>query len=69
MAEEIDEKEGIVVLNYMINWTKDKFIDYKSEIEVTFNCYFVRATLIENNAFIDLDKFLETGEIVKFTIS
>lgn len=52
----------------MTKWTKDKFINYKSEIEVTFNCYFVRATLIENNAFIDLDKFLETGEIVTFTL-
>lgn len=66
--EEIDEKEGITVLNYMTKWTKDKFINYKSEIEVTFNCYYVRATLIENNAFIDLDKFLETGEIVTFTL-
>ena len=66
--EEIDEKEGITVLNYMTKWTKDKFINYKSEIEVTFNCYYVRATLIENNAFIDLDKFLETGEIITFTL-
>ena len=30
--EEIDEKEGIIVLNYMTKWTKDKFINYKSEI-------------------------------------
>ena len=66
--EEIDEKEGITVLNYMTKWTKDKFINYKSQIEVTFNCYYVRATLIENNAFIDLDKFLETGEIITFTL-
>lgn len=40
----------------------------KSEIEVKFECQYIRATLIENNAFIDLDKFLETGEIVTFTI-
>ena len=41
---------------------------YNEEIEVTFNCYYVRATLIENNDFIDLDKFLETGEIITFTL-
>lgn len=63
-----EENEGLKVLNRLTNWTKDKFLDYKAEIEVTFNCYFVRATLIENNAFIDLDKFLETGEIVTFTL-
>lgn len=67
-TKEIEENEGLKVLNRLTNWTKDKFLDYKAEIEVTFNCYFVRATLIENNAFIDLDKFLETGEIVTFTL-
>lgn len=63
-----EENEGLKVLNRLTNWTKDKFLDYKAEIEVTFNCHFVRATLIENNAFIDLDKFLETGEIITFTL-
>ena len=67
-TKEINENDGLKVLNRLTNWTKDKFMEYKSEIEIKFDCQYIRATLIENNAFIDLDKFLETGEIVTFTL-